>query len=119
MIHADAYLSNILYRVVDGSVEIKIIDWDTSHLIREGDWMPAYRERVESNGRVKPFKVDVDDEYVDIITSVVGTPSAAELKLESGPDLTKDLNAAFRTLVARHRGVQSDPENGTSGSDSQ
>eukprot|EP00961_Rhodomonas_salina_P225382 3047382-Rhodomonas_salina.1 len=33
VVHLDLYVSNIMHRVQDGTIEIKIIDWDAAHLI--------------------------------------------------------------------------------------
>ena len=102
VIHGDAYLSNILYRVAgNGEVEVQVIDWDTSHRLEEGGWMRAYRDRVSGNGRLEPFGVNVDDELITILANVVGTPRTAELGIETPP--TADLNSAFRTLIAVHK----------------
>jgi serine/threonine protein kinase len=36
VIHVDLYLSNVMWRMLNGEVEIKIIDWDASHCLNEG-----------------------------------------------------------------------------------
>jgi hypothetical protein len=51
VIHADLFASNIMWKRSDNDercvVHIKIVDWDASHCLEEGDFVPAVRTRLE------------------------------------------------------------------------
>lgn len=55
VVHGDMYVSNVLWRqAVDGSVQVKIIDWDTCFLIEDGipdQWGEVWDTKCKVRGR--------------------------------------------------------------------
>jgi hypothetical protein len=48
VIHVDLYLSNVMWLVQeDGSIDIKIIDWDAAHCLDEGRFVPTIELALE------------------------------------------------------------------------
>ncbi len=66
VVHLDLYVSNIMHQVQNGTIEIKIIDWDAAHLIGE----PPGSDRVKAALRGHHYwgatvvGVEHDKEYV-------------------------------------------------------
>lgn len=69
VVHLDLYVSNIMHRVQNGTIEIKIIDWDAAHLIGE----PPGSDRVKAalrghrNRGATVVGVQHDREYVEAL----------------------------------------------------
>lgn len=70
VIHVDLYASNIMWKVEhDGSICVKIIDWDTAHSVLEGAFTKRVAEKLQKGpfrNVPKPFGVEYDMCYLKI-----------------------------------------------------
>jgi hypothetical protein len=104
VIHVDLYASNIMWaQDSDGSVRIKIVDWDVSHCLEEGDFFPKIRDLISSrayagNSLVPLFGKAHDLNYVSVYEMPVEDRHYSEWKaLASGEKNLID--PAFRSLM--------------------
>ena len=69
VIHSDLYPSNIMWRhEEDGTISIKLIDWDASHRIEEGQFCPRAETRLRERFGGNPcFSVDHDLRYLQVL----------------------------------------------------
>ena len=56
-----------MWRKRDGEVEIKIIDWDTAHLLSEGVMPPEMATSRRFGRKNKYVEVEEDQKYVDAL----------------------------------------------------
>jgi len=106
VIHVDLYASNIMWKRSDDDndehwVRIKIVDWDASHCLEEGDFVPAVKARLEDGvfvGRTVAFGIAHDLEYVSVYEMPLEERHRSEWKgLASGQ---KDImDGSFHTLM--------------------
>lgn len=94
VVHFDLYPCNVFYRVKPGSspleVEIKIIDWDVSHLVGEGSIPKKMRERANdrwikgalknNNGIISP---DYDLHYLELYNKLTSADESIRIDLAS------------------------------------
>lgn len=69
VIHCDLYLSNVMWRINSetDNIDIKIIDWDCSHSIDEGNFHPKIHSRLnEYLAREPKFSIEHDHLYLQI-----------------------------------------------------
>eukprot|EP01036_Dinobryon_divergens_P035104 gene35104-45441_t len=71
VIHVDLFASNIMWKRSDDErcVRIKIVDWDGSHCLEEGDFVPAVKAMLENrlyDGQTAAFGIPHDLKYVSV-----------------------------------------------------
>ena len=69
VIHVDLYASNIMWKVVEHRICIKIVDWDIAHCLHEGRFAPkieaALKDRIYDRGEVT-FGIEHDNRYLAV-----------------------------------------------------
>eukprot|EP01031_Cornospumella_fuschlensis_P027391 gene27391-33082_t len=113
VLHGDLYLSNVMWRRREGadSIDIKLIDWDASHLLAEGDFHPVIRTRLE--GHYKRFNVEASLVNVEVVfgeahdllylsaLDVDYAPEDCELWQQLASSEPSEVNDAFSRLLRR------------------
>ena len=101
VIHVDLYASNIMWKEErDGSVCVKIIDWDTAHSLLEGAFATRVAEKLkEGPCRTVPeaFGVDYDMHYLKIYQQDVEDNAELWVRLSSGNK--QIIDSAFFELI--------------------
>jgi serine/threonine protein kinase len=110
VLHCDLYFSNIMWREHKGRVEIKLIDFDCSHLLSEGDFVPRAREAIKEHFSHKCFRPagefrnaefheEYDLKFVSIVELALNEENAEHWEdLASG--VKTRIDPAFRWLLA-------------------
>lgn len=69
VIHVDLYASNIMWKVVEYRICLKIVDWDIAHCLDEGRFAPkieaALKDRIYDRGEVT-FGIEHDNRYLAV-----------------------------------------------------
>ena len=100
----DFYPSNIMWRQAsDGTIDLKVIDWDAAHLIDEpfGD---TVRERLANTHRLKLCPPDASLRALPNVDSVlldVLKANQADFRLQS--DRKDELDSTFRELCLKYQ----------------
>ena len=104
VIHVDLYASNIMWnqQASENSVQIKIVDWDVSHCLEEGDFAPTIKallaKRVYAGEIVVPFGKSHDLNYVSVYEMPMEERHVSEWEALASGDKSR-IDAAFRTLM--------------------
>ena len=108
VVHGDLYFSNVMWRERNGRVEIKLIDFDCSHLLSENDFVPQVRMRFEAYffklcgkdagvNYIVEFNKEHDYKFVSIVELKVTELNACHWhELASNNKL--QIDSAFRAL---------------------
>ena len=65
VVHGDLYPSNYMWRFgKDEQLEVKIIDWDTAHLLREGKFVDGYAAKLQDAQHPSVLNDNHDMKYV-------------------------------------------------------
>ena len=112
VLHCDLYFSNIMWREHEGRVEIKLIDFDCSHLLSAGnDFAPRVRTRLEEYFNQRCFR-DISDhcrqvvlhpshdlKFISIVELEVTTANARHWESLASNNKAK-IDTSFRALLA-------------------
>ena len=67
VVHGDLYPSNYMWRIENGQLEVKIIDWDTAHLLRERRFVDGYAEKLKRARHPTELADNHDMKYVNAL----------------------------------------------------
>jgi hypothetical protein len=104
VIHVDLYASNIMWSSdSDATVRVKIVDWDVSHCLEEGDFVPQIKTLIEKRSYTGPLLMPLfGDTYDWNFVSVYEMPMDDNYRSE-WKDLASGeknlIDSAFRTLM--------------------
>jgi serine/threonine protein kinase len=104
VIHGDLYISNVMYKIdsQDGSVKIKIIDWDSAHCLEEKKFEKKAKKRLGnffgSIDQVK-FTVKHDQMYVVALSQDIKDEDTIWRNLACGEK--EKMDSAFTYLLFR------------------
>jgi hypothetical protein len=101
VIHVDLYASNVMWKQQDGTIFIKIIDWDAAHCLKEGDFNSEIKGILETRLQ---GKVEFGEAHDYLYLSVYDMPYSPEFEtawhnLASGEKPLID--DAFTQLMSR------------------
>ena len=104
VIHADLYASNIMWKRSDDErwVRIKIVDWDGSHCLEEGDFAPAVKARLKTGvfvGQIV-FGIPHDLRFVSVYEMPLEERHRSKWKGEDDP-LVRDSGQMSQAIAAK------------------
>lgn len=100
VVHGDLYLSNVMWRQNNSTIDIKIIDWDTAHCLDEGRFHPHVHTRLADYLGEKNLKFS--REHDELYVSVLDLDLSAETEqlwhdIASG--IKETIDEGFRSLL--------------------
>ena len=109
VIHCDLYLSNVMWRLnpMNGEMEIKLIDFDISHQLCEGDFAPNVRTCLEhyyADLGLSHVNLNFGTEHDLSFMSVLDLPvddGSKHLWIELSSNDVGRINAAFKKLFVK------------------
>jgi hypothetical protein len=103
VIHGDLYISNVMYKMEDNEIKIKIVDWDTAHCLEEKQFVETAEMRlIDFFGDIKnvQFSVAHDKMYVDALGQELNDiDEFIWTDLASGQK--NEMDSAFTTLLMK------------------
>lgn len=100
VVHGDLYLSNVMWRLRNDVVEIKIIDWDAAHCLSEGVFAPGVQSRLSDylGERNLKFGREHDELYVSVMDLDISLDNT-QLWHDLASGIKKIIDVGFRSLL--------------------